>query len=221
MSFSDIAIILATISGPILAVQAQMFLERRRAAAGRRLNVFRTLLASRGARLSAPHVEALNLIDVEFYTPARRFLRQNPKLRRVRSAWKAYYDHLATPLPADKSEEAVYFSQRNELFTDLLYEMAMAVGYAELDKAEIRKLSYVPMAHESIEVENTMIRRGFAEVLAGRAALPMRVVEFPFAVTPPPALADAPVPDQPEQHTGALAPAAAPHPALPAPAPTH
>lgn len=131
-AFSDLALIVATLGGPIFAVQAQTFLERRRSAASRRLNVFRTLLATRGARLAATHVEALNLIDVEFYEPTRRVRRQNAKLRRVRSSWKAYYDHLASAYPMDKSEEAVYLNQRNELFVDLLYEMSIAVGYTEI-----------------------------------------------------------------------------------------
>ena len=52
--FSDAALIIATLGGPIFAVQAQTFLERRRAAAARRLDVFRALMATRGARLSHP-----------------------------------------------------------------------------------------------------------------------------------------------------------------------
>jgi hypothetical protein len=124
------------------------------------------------------------LIDVEFYTPSRRFLRQNPKFRRVRSAWKSYYGNLAAPYPKEKAEEAVYLSQRAELFTDLVYEMAIAVGYAEFDKDEIRKVSYVPIRHENIEAEQTIIREGFAAILSGKSALSMRLVEFPFAVAP-------------------------------------
>lgn len=142
-------------------------------------------MATRGARLSASHVEALNLIDVEFYTPARRFLKQSPKFRRVRSAWKSYFANLATPYPTDKAEEAVYLSQRSELFTDLVYEMAIAVGYTEFDKDEIRKISYVPTAHQDVEAEQNAIRRGFSDIVAGKAALSMRVVEFPFGVAAP------------------------------------
>ncbi len=195
--FSDGALIVATLGGPILAVQAQKFLERRREKAARRLNVFRTVMATRGARLSAHHIEALNLIDVEFYTPDRRFLRQNPKFRRVRSAWKSYYDHLASPYPKDKAEEAVYLNQRSELFTDLVYEMSIAVGYTEFDKDEIRKVSYVPIAHENIETEQTIIRKGFSDIFSGKAALPMKVVEFPFAVLP----SEAPAPPLPTHTT--------------------
>jgi hypothetical protein len=187
-AFSDAVLILATLGGPILAVQAQTFLERRRASTARRLNVFRTVMATRGARLSAAHVEALNLIDIEFYTPAQRFLRQSPKFRRVRSAWRSYYAHLESPFPKEEAQVAVYLNQRNELFTDLVYEMAIAVGYAEFDKDEIRKVSYVPQLHENIESEQTVIRKGFSEIFSGKAALPLKIVEFPFAVplTPSP-----------------------------------
>ena len=100
-------------------------------------------------------------------------------------AWKSYYDHLSTPFPKDKSAEAVYLNQRNELFTDLVYEMSIAVGYTEFDKDEIRKVSYVPIMHENIETEQSLIRKGFSDIVSGKAALSMRVVEFPFAVTAP------------------------------------
>jgi hypothetical protein len=42
--FGDAALIVATLGGPVFAVQAQTFLERRRAGAARRLNVFRTVM---------------------------------------------------------------------------------------------------------------------------------------------------------------------------------
>ncbi len=194
-TFSDAVLIIATAAGPVLAVQAQTFLERRRASNARRLNLFRTVMATRGARLTAAHVEALNQIDIEFYTPARLFLRQNPKFRRVRSAWKSYYANLASTYPDDAAQEAVYLNQRNELFTDLVYEMSIAVGYTEFDKDEIRKVSYVPQLHENIETEQTIIRRGFSDIFSGKKALPMSVVEFPFAVaaTEPPTASATPI----------------------------
>jgi hypothetical protein len=51
---SDIAVIVATLLGPVLAVQVQKYLERWRDEAERRKNVFKTLMATRLARLSPP-----------------------------------------------------------------------------------------------------------------------------------------------------------------------
>ncbi|WP_373426698.1 DUF6680 family protein [Neorhizobium galegae] len=67
MSTSDWMIILATLAGPILAIQVQKFLERGRENRNRRLQIFRTLMATRAASVSPAHVEALNSIALEFY----------------------------------------------------------------------------------------------------------------------------------------------------------
>jgi hypothetical protein len=67
------------------------------------------------------------------------------------------------------------------LFVDLLYEMADALGYDEFDKNQIRKLSYSPIAHETIETQDLLIRAGFANILSGNASFPMRVTAWPLA----------------------------------------
>lgn len=59
--------IIATIAGPILAVQAQKWLERLRERRNRKLKVFQQLMATRASRLSTDHVQALNMIDLVFY----------------------------------------------------------------------------------------------------------------------------------------------------------
>ena len=66
MKFSEVLTILAVILGPILAVQAQKAIERWRERRNRKLWVFKTLMATRGSRLSPNHVQALNMIDLEF-----------------------------------------------------------------------------------------------------------------------------------------------------------
>src|SRR4051812_49285089 len=174
-NLDSVAIIAATLMGPVFAVQAQKYLEHRRDARTRRDRIFRTLMATRAQRLSGAHVEALNLIDLEFYEPRRRFLKQNKSLARVRSAWHAYLEHLGAPNPTDEAQRAVFFSARGELFVDLLYEMANSLGYDEFDKSQLRKLSYSPMMHETIEAQDMIIRAGFANIFAGKASFPMRV----------------------------------------------
>jgi hypothetical protein len=64
----DIIMIIAVFAGPIVAVQLQTLLERRREKRERKLKVFRTLMATRARKAADPsHVEALNLIGIEFY----------------------------------------------------------------------------------------------------------------------------------------------------------
>src|SRR5262245_57594896 len=79
--------ILAVIVGPILALWAQCFSERRGELKQRKLRVFSDLMATRGTRLSGRHVEALNAIQVEFHA-------KRGQERVVFEKWKEYLDHL-------------------------------------------------------------------------------------------------------------------------------
>ena len=67
MTTPEVLTVLALIAGPISAVQIQTFLERRHQKHERRIITFKTLMAARGTGLSPDHVQALNMIDVEFY----------------------------------------------------------------------------------------------------------------------------------------------------------
>jgi hypothetical protein len=84
MTFSEILMVLAVLLAPVVAIQVSVYLERRRERLGRRRDIFRTLMATRASRLAPTHVEALNMIDLEFYG-------KDQQLRAVREAWKAYY----------------------------------------------------------------------------------------------------------------------------------
>jgi hypothetical protein len=75
----------ATILGPILAVQAQKWIERVRETRERKLRVFYTLMGSPAARTSAEHVQALNLIDLLFRRKAEK---------PIIDAWEIYREHL-------------------------------------------------------------------------------------------------------------------------------
>lgn len=128
-------------------------------------------MATRAARLSPQHIEALNLIDIEFPSINKQF-------KRVRSAWKAYFSHLGEKLPDDGQVQAVYFAKRHELFTDMLYEMGTALDY-DFDKTQISKDVYSTVFHENLEADVQTIRTKLVEILTGKAALPMAVIQFP------------------------------------------
>ena len=66
MDWSAVAIVLATILGPILAVWASEIRQRNRQAQDRKEWVFRTLMTTRSTRMSLDHVSALNHIDFAF-----------------------------------------------------------------------------------------------------------------------------------------------------------
>ena len=67
MGLNESLMIASTLLGPILAVQAQKWVERARTSGDRRDWIFTTLMATRQTRLSTEHVRALNLIDLAYY----------------------------------------------------------------------------------------------------------------------------------------------------------
>lgn len=140
----------------------------------RRRDIFRTLMTTRQEFLHVDHVRALNSIDVEFY-----------KFPQVRSAWRAYADHLgAYPKPVPPATQVTadadvrWGDRRDDLFFDLLLKLAGATGY-EFDATDIRRLSYRPKGHGDLEVLQLAAIRGIAEVFGSKR--PLWVANF----TPP------------------------------------
>lgn len=165
---SDVAIIVATLAGPILAVQAQKWLEKSRAINDRRNHIFRVLMGTRAAVLSPAHVEALNAIPVEFYG-------LSGKLKAINESWKVFLDHhmqQGTPLTE------AWFQKRQDLFVDLLHLIAQYLGYG-FSRSQLARDIYNPQAHDELETEQTIIRKGFVKLFNGEASLPMAVKEFP------------------------------------------
>jgi hypothetical protein len=91
LRLSDWVIAGCTLLGPVLAVQAQKWVEGFRENKARRLTIFRTLMATRAMVLDPNHVEALNAVPIDFY-----------KDKGVMDAWEEYFLHL-TGVPAADS----------------------------------------------------------------------------------------------------------------------
>ena len=195
--------IVAIIIGPVLAVQAQKWIERRREDRFRKLYLFRELMATRAARLSQRHVEALNLIDLEY--PGDK-----AKDKSVHEAWRSYLDALGTPNDPERQE--IIFSKRNDAFTELMYQMAKRLDFP-FDKVAIQRNVYSPIGHGKVEDDQELIRRGIVELLTGKRALstiswlmpgqvPLQVTEIP-ALPPQDAVVEAPQPRQALEETRA------------------
>lgn len=76
--------IVAILIAPLAALWIQGKLDERKEARKRRLDIFKTLMATRASVLSQEHIRALNMIDTEFYG--------KKKYRGVIKAWRAYLD---------------------------------------------------------------------------------------------------------------------------------
>lgn len=182
MSLSDILMILATAISPLIAVQVTRYLDERNEVQGRKLQVFKTLMATRAYTLSPAHVEALNRIDLEFAAKV-------PAEKAVLDVWQQYLDHLGVK----GMDEQLWSSRRTDLLVDLLYAMGMCLKY-DFNKTQIKNGTYSPMAHGKLESEQERLRQLALELLEGTRVLPMHVTNIP---TPAPSPVSVDTPSQP------------------------
>jgi hypothetical protein len=166
METKDVITTIAVIIGPIAAIQIQRWLDSYRENRKRKLDVFKTLMSTRATRVSINHIQALNMIDVEFVQ--RRY-------KKVTDSWRLYQDHLSNRQQGDNG----WLARTDELFIDMLFEMGKSLGY-KFDKVMLKRTAYSPIAHGDIEFEQQIIRQGLAKVLSGHTSFPIYVVNAGF-----------------------------------------
>ncbi len=169
MTVSDVLTILAILIAPLAAVQVQKWLEHHRENRERKLYVFKTLMASRATALSQEHVQALNIIDLEFC---------GKKYKSITVAWKEYLDHLGNFPKNDEKQFPVWNDKKADLLAQLLMLMGQSLGY-EFDAVHVKKGIYMPQGHADTENENNLIRNGMIRLLYGDSSLKMDVQSFP------------------------------------------
>ncbi|HHW3799259.1 TPA: DUF6680 family protein, partial [Legionella pneumophila] len=87
--------IFAILFSPVIALKIQKKIEKYNEQNQRKLYIFKTLLATRADTISLEHVQALNLIDIEFYNE-----------KEIRDTWNIYRDHLNSyPQTQDKNAQ--------------------------------------------------------------------------------------------------------------------
>lgn len=166
MTISDWLMIFAVLAGPVIAVQLTRHLDNKREVRKRKLQIFKTLMATRAYTVSWTHVEALNRIDLEFDDKTR-------EEKEVIEAWKAYLDLLGDGnIPPEQ-----WATRRVDLLVELLHKMAIVLDY-NFDKTHIKNSSYSPAAHGDIEQQQEALRRGLIEVLDGTRVLPLYVTNL-------------------------------------------
>lgn len=181
MTIADVLMITAVILGPILAVQAQKMIEGWRNKREKRIAVFRVLMATRGTPISPHHVEALNLIDIEFAGGSK-------KEKSVREAWKLYLDHLCDcpndyQDPAYQAKLDAWTNKSKDLLVDMLNAMALILGYS-FDKVQLKKGAYTPKGFADLDTEQYLLRRGVLDVIYGKRGIPVMPFKNPDKTTP-------------------------------------
>jgi hypothetical protein len=161
METKDILTIIAILLSPVIAVQVDKFIEKSRAERNRKIGIFKTLMATRGTKLSIDHVTALNQIDLEFYG--------NKKFQKVVNAWKEYLDQLNVKFEGD-GEFKRWNEKTEDLLANLLFEMGTSLDYS-FDRVAIRRNGYSPIGHGQIENENQQVRQLLIKILSGENAI--------------------------------------------------
>lgn len=173
MYLLSILTIIAILLGPVVAIRVDRYIQRQNEKRGHKLRLFRELMATRGTRLLPRHVEALNLIIVEYS-------RNIPSENVVINAWKNYHAHLNARVNKLENESEETFTARQlqwntrllDLLTELLKEMAAFLGL-KYDDVEIREGVYAPQGWADTEGENNRLRQALLDILEGRRAFPI------------------------------------------------
>ena len=158
-----LATILAIILGPIVALWLQRISERQRNRRGRKLVVFKELMATRATRLSPRHVDALNAIEVEFSEGGKGD-------KRVLDTWRLYLDHLVGGGEMSGDQLERWSEKGHDLLTDLLYEMSRALQY-NFDKIALKRNVYSPKAHGDLESDQYLLRKYIVEIMSGKRSI--------------------------------------------------
>jgi len=170
MNISDWLTILAILLAPFFALQIQKYIEDRKEIRARKMQIFRTLMATRATRLDAKHIEALNMIDIEFF-----------KNKKVTEKWKLLLDNFES-FPKNLEEKSYQLKlnscveKSNDLFIDLLYEMAKSLDYT-FDKVHLKRNVYSPKGQVDSMMDQEFMRHAFVEVLSGARSIPIKVVK--------------------------------------------
>jgi hypothetical protein len=131
------------------------------------------------ARVSAEHVQALNMIDLTFYGGRLLGMHRRSKSEQdVLDVWKEYHAHLNQPRATDNAALTVWVNRGEELLVNLLQAMAADLKL-NFDRVQLRSSGYSPIAHGELEYEQNAVRKLALELLAGNRALKMDVASFP------------------------------------------
>lgn len=160
MSSETWAIVAATALGPILAVCLTLWREAENARRSKRLHVFRTLMSTRKLAISNEHVNAINLVEVDFYG-----------CKSVQEAWKVYRAHLYDDSQGEIASQA-WQDKRDNLLARLLFEMGRVLKY-DIPAIEIYQGGYAPKGWLFRDNQATGAVAFFNDMANGKKALPV------------------------------------------------
>jgi hypothetical protein len=158
MNIDTWAVVMATALGPLAAVMITMWRSRVDSVRDRQLHVFRTLMATRRLQISGEHVNALNLIEVEFYKKAT-----------VLAAWQKYREHLNKG-----PDDEIWHETKDRILAILLSEMAKVLKF-HITGLEIFRSGYAPSGWAYREMRQNAITDYLFDLSRGAKTIPISV----------------------------------------------
>ncbi len=168
VSLKDWLTIAAILTAPVSALWIQSKLDERKETRKRRLDIFKTLMATRAAVMSQDHIKALNMIDIEFY--------RGKKYKKVKEAWCEYSQARTQDTATTDAEQIEFNMDCEDTLTELLIVMGKALGY-DFDPTHIMQSIYKPQGHVTDEEYQMFIKTQLMKLFTGDFSLPVSVDE--------------------------------------------
>jgi hypothetical protein len=169
---TDIAIVFATLAGPILAIWASEKRQKDRQNQERKEWVFRTLMTTRSARLHPDHIQALNNIEFVFSHNSE-----------IVDAWGLYFAHLKTQRGHTEAEMKAWESYTDTHLTNLLHQMAKDLNIS-FSKTHIMQPSYYPRDYEFTEAQQHELRALLLQLLKNERSINMNATVYSPSQSP-------------------------------------
>lgn len=154
MTVHEILILIAIVSGPVIAVFITRSLDNRRERRNRRWQIFSSLMGTRRARLSREYVNALNLVEIEFHGHEG-----------VMKEWKSLMVLLCgNPIDPDNTDAIRnWMADVDKRLASLLHQMSSSLGL-EIQQLDIFGGGYSPIAWAKQENEQKEMLNLMAEL---------------------------------------------------------
>jgi hypothetical protein len=156
--------VIAILAAPAIALWIQRRVDQNGLGQQRKQEIFKALWVNRRRPFYLARVDALNMIDVEFFGE-----------KAVQDAWQDLFAHYRDQHPG--LSDAQLDQQRDEMYATLLFEISETLGYG-FSKAHIRDNVYRPVFHDRFEATDTETRQRFLDLLKSDA-LPVKLVSAP------------------------------------------
>jgi hypothetical protein len=149
-------------AAPLAALWVQRKKDEDKALEDRRQAIFKALWVNRRRQFWVARIDALNMIEIEFMDE-----------KKVLDAWQELFAHYARQAHPGLNNDQI-FSQREELFATLLYEISLVLGY-KFSRTHVRDNIYRPILHGQFDDIGIETRQLILNLLKSDA-LPVRFI---------------------------------------------